>query len=79
MNYRRQLIAAAGAGALTSPFTSLAQQPAAPAGKIWRVGFFASNNRPVAIDTHHHGAFARAMRELGYVEGKNLAIEYRYA
>ncbi len=75
-------VAALGAGTLTAPFASLAQQPAAPAGppgKIWRVGFLSASKRPASIETHYHGAFARGMRELGYVEGKNLTIEYRYA
>ena len=79
MNHRRKLTLALGAGALLVSLTSFAQQPVAPAGKVWRVGFFASNKRPASIDTHFHGAFARGMRELGYVEGKNLTIEYRYA
>ena len=79
MTVRRKLMLALGAGAHTPPFAALAQAPTTPAGKIWRVGFFAANNRPTSIDTHQHGAFARGMRELGYVEGKNLQIEYRCA
>ena len=82
LKLRRKLVAALGAGTLTAPFASLAQQPAAPAGppgKIWRVGFLSASKRPASIETHYHGAFARGMRELGYVEGKNLTIEYRYA
>ena len=35
MNNRRRLIVALGAGALTSPFGSFAQQQ----GKVWRIGF----------------------------------------
>ncbi len=79
MNRRHKLTVALGAAALVASFTSFAQQPAAPAGKVWRVGFFAANNRPMSIEAHHHGAFARGMRALGYVEGNNLQIEYRYA
>ncbi len=78
MNTRRHLIAAAGAGALTAPFATLAQAPA-PAGKVWRVGFLAMPARPANIDNHFQGAFAQGMRELGYVDGKNLVIEYRFA
>ena len=67
----------------TAPGTVQGTASATPAGagstKIWRVGFLAANKRPASIDAHHHGAFARGMRELGYVEGKNLTIEYRYA
>jgi hypothetical protein len=37
MNNRRKLVIALGAGALTAPFGSFAQQQ----GKVWRVGFLA--------------------------------------
>lgn len=82
MNHRRRLTLAFGAGVLTTPFAALAQQagntpPAS--GKIWRAGFLADHTRPASIGTHYHGAFARGMRDLGYVEGKNLTIDYRYA
>ena len=79
MNIRRTLILALAATALVSSFTSLAQQPAGPADKVWRVGFLSASKRPASIDAHFIGAFARGMRELGYVEGKNLVIEYRFA
>ncbi len=72
---RRRTIIALSAAALASPLSPLAQ----PATKIWRVGFLAENTRPDSIDAHHHGAFARGMRDLGYVDGKNLTIEWRYA
>ena len=79
MNNRRKLVIALGAGAFVAPFGSFAQQsgkpPAAAPGQIWRVGFLAENSRPASIDAHHHGAFARSMRDLGYVEGRNLTIE----
>ena len=79
MNNRRKLIAATGAAALTAPFPSLAQPPPAPAGKVWRVGFLASPGRPSDLDTHYYGVFKHGMRDLGYVEGRNLAIEWRFA
>ena len=82
MNQRRTLMLALGAGTLTAPIAALAQQPAAPAGppgKIWRVGFLSIPTRPANLDTHYLGAFAQGMRELGYVEGKNLVIEWRFA
>jgi putative ABC transport system substrate-binding protein len=71
---RRELVIAFGAGALTAPLASFAQQQ----GKVWRVGFL-SLHRPASLDSDHIGAFPRGVRELGYVEGKNLVIEWRFA
>ena len=82
MNQRRKLILAVGAGALASPFTPRAQQPANPAGaagKIWRVGVLVLTNREASLDPDFTGAFPLGMRDLGYVEGKNLLIEWRFA
>ena len=82
MNARRSILAAAGASVLAGPFASHAQQPAAPAGapgKIWRVGYLSLPTRPANLDTHYLGAFAQGMRDLGYVEGGNLVIEWRFA
>jgi putative ABC transport system substrate-binding protein len=75
LNTRRRLVIALGAGALTVSFGAFAQQQ----GKVWRVGFLAPPSRPDSIEAHFFGAFPRAMRELGYVEGKNLLIEWRFA
>jgi putative tryptophan/tyrosine transport system substrate-binding protein len=69
---RRELLWAIGAGALVAPLALFAQ----PQGKIWRVGFLVGR-RPVSDDTDYRGAFPLGMRELGYVEGKNLVIEWR--
>ena len=76
MNKRRKLLVALGAGALAAPFSSFAQQP----GKVWRIGYLATQRRPVSFDSDNQpGAFLRGMRELGYVDGKNLVIEWRFA
>ena len=48
-------------------------------GKVWRVGFLAQRTRRESLDADMYGAFVRGMRELGYVEGRNLVIEWRYA
>jgi putative ABC transport system substrate-binding protein len=72
---RRKLITALGAGALTAPFGSFAQQQ----GKVWRIGFLAPRSRPDSIETDLYGSFVRGMRDLGYVEGNNLLIEWRFA
>jgi putative ABC transport system substrate-binding protein len=75
LNDRRRLIIALSAGALAAPFASLAQQP----GKVWRVGILATRNRPTSADSDIFGQFVRGMRELGYIEGKNLQIDFRWA
>ncbi len=75
MNNRRKLLLALGASALASPLTPLAQ----PATKVWRVGFLIARNRQETLDSDEFGAIVRSMRELGYVEGKNLVIEWRFA
>ena len=75
MNNRRKLIFALGAGALAAPLIPYAQQKP----RMWRVGFLAQRARPAAMDPDIYGAFPRGMRELGYVEGRNLVIEWRFA
>jgi putative ABC transport system substrate-binding protein len=45
------------------------------AKKIARIGFLSQDSGP----TSRSEAFREGLRELGYVEGKNIAIEYRYA
>ena len=75
MNNRRKMIVALGALALTTPFSALAQRK----GKVWRVGVLALPNRATALDPLFSGAFALGMRDLGYVEGKDLILEWRFA
>ena len=75
MNNRRKLVIALGVCALTAPFGSYAQQQ----DKVWRVGILALRSRPTVLDSDSFGVFLRGMRDLGYVEGKNLFIEWRSA
>ena len=70
MKTRRQLLVALGAGALAAPFQSLAQQQQ----KVRRVGSL-NSGAPNELTE----AFTLAHRELGYVEGKNVLIERRFA
>ncbi len=74
MNKRRKLVIALGASALTVPFEAYAQQPAAT---IPRIGFLGVST-PAAWTTRVD-AFRAGLRDLGYVEGKNIAIEFRFA
>jgi putative ABC transport system substrate-binding protein len=56
--------------------------PAAMAqqAKIWRIGFLGLRSRPSAANPDpYYDAFIDQMRKLGYVEGKNLVIEGRFA
>jgi putative ABC transport system substrate-binding protein len=75
MNNRRKLLIALGAIALTAPLASFAQQK----GKVWRVGFLFPSSRQSMQDGGRDQLFLQALRELGYVEGKNLLIEWRFA
>jgi putative ABC transport system substrate-binding protein len=54
--------------------TLLAAQ-AQPAGSIHRIGWLGLNSPPNPF----YDAFARGLRELGYVEGRNVVIESRWA
>ena len=74
MNSRRRLLIAFSASALAAPFGALAQQQ----GRVWRVGFLASFGRPASLDSSYLSGFVRGMRDLGYVEGKNLLVEWRF-
>jgi putative ABC transport system substrate-binding protein len=71
MNNRRKLVIALGAGALVAPFSSFSQT----SGKIWRIGFLAQTSGP----NENIAAFVDGLRNLGYIEGRNLTIEYRWA
>ncbi len=60
-------------GILSVPPAALAQQP----GKVFRVGVLEPTS--MASNAASIEAFRRGLREIGYVEGRNLAIEYRSA
>jgi len=58
---------------LVVPFTVEAQAPA----KVPRIGFLSA--RPPTDNPYFLESFRQGLRELGYVEGQNIAIEYRFA
>jgi putative ABC transport system substrate-binding protein len=70
---RRQFLIAA-CTLLATPLPGFAQQPAAA---IPRIGFLGVST-PAAWATRVE-AFRAGLRDLGYVEGKNIAIEFRFA
>jgi putative ABC transport system substrate-binding protein len=68
---RRDFLITAGA-LLAAPFAAEAQQPA----KIARIGFLAVD---LAANPRSREPFREGLRDLGYVEGRNVVIEYRDA
>jgi hypothetical protein len=69
---RRVFIGAVAGGPLAAPLAAEAQQ----AAKVARIGFLETN---LAARPHLPEAFRQGLRDLGYVEGRNLVIEYRDA
>jgi putative ABC transport system substrate-binding protein len=70
---RRKLLVAFGLGALAGALPAFAQQK----GKVWRVGFLGSAS--AAANVARIEALRVGLRDLGYVEGKNIVIEFRWA
>ena len=72
---RREFMALVGGVAASAPFAAWAQQ----AGKVWRIGVLSGAARPAVLETSIFGGFLQGLRELGYVEGRNFIIEWRFA
>ena len=60
-------------GLLVAPLAAAAQ----PAGKVYRIGIL--ETIPAAQNAANLAALRKGLRDLGYVEGRNLIIEYRSA
>jgi putative ABC transport system substrate-binding protein len=67
---RRDFIALLGGAAAAWPFATRAQQGGAPVIGVLQQG---------APDSYDLAGFRQGLRDAGYVEGQNLAIEYRWA
>ncbi len=70
MMKRREFIALLGGAAAGWPLAARGQQP----GKLPRVGVLVSASHPHPFAD----AFRRGLRPLGYVEGQNITLEFRY-
>jgi putative tryptophan/tyrosine transport system substrate-binding protein len=70
---RRRFLVTSLASALAVPLAVEAQ----PAGKVWRIAFLGSTS-PSGYASQTT-AFREGLRELGYVEGRNVIIEFRWA
>ena len=69
---RRVFISSIAGGLLAAPLAAEAQQ----AAKVARIGYLSID---VAGSVHLREAFLQGLRDLGYVEGRNVVIEYRDA
>ena len=69
---RRDFITLLGATAISWPLVARAQQPGMPV--VGFLGTRASGDDPQLLT-----AFRRGLKEVGYVEGQNVAMEYRFA
>ena len=71
MTSRRSFLAAVTGGLLLTPRHAAAQQ----AGKVYRIGFLWDTP---AVWPHALEAFRQGLRDLGWVEGQNIVVEYRW-
>jgi ABC-type uncharacterized transport system substrate-binding protein len=71
MTSRRTFLAIGTAGLLLAPLDAAAQR----AGKVYRIGFLWDSP---AVWPHALEAFRQGLRDLGWVEGRNIVIEYRW-
>jgi ABC-type uncharacterized transport system substrate-binding protein len=69
---RREFITLLGGEAVAWPFTAHAQQP----GKLPTIGYLGQST--LAVESQRVAALVQRLRELGWTEGRNVAIEYRW-
>jgi putative tryptophan/tyrosine transport system substrate-binding protein len=68
---RREFIGLVGGAAVAWPIAARAER----AAKVWRISML--DTAPREFNRTNLDAFIKRLRELGYVEGQNLTIEYR--
>jgi putative ABC transport system substrate-binding protein len=73
---RRAFISGITGGLLAAPLAAEGQRPA---GKVPRVGVLSRGSPSDPVPTSGVAAVQQGLRELGYVEGQSIAIEYRWA
>src|SRR5512138_1407811 len=78
MTTTRSIMMRAIAGALVA-FAVALPTCAQPAAKVYRVGYLSMGAAPPAGDQRPLEAFKQGLRDAGWVEGRNLIIEYRFA
>jgi len=71
---RRTFLGTLAGGLLAAPLAAWAQ----PAAKMPRIGVLVPAE-PDDPNEPNVGTFRQTLRDLGYVEGKNIAVDYRYA
>jgi putative tryptophan/tyrosine transport system substrate-binding protein len=72
---RRAFITLLG-GAVTSwPYAARSQQRE----RVRRIGFLSGAARPVSLESSLYDSFLQGLRELGYVEGRDFVVEWRFA
>jgi putative tryptophan/tyrosine transport system substrate-binding protein len=72
---RRRFIGTFAASMLVLPHAGIAQQ----AGRVYRIGFLGVASASAAVTLRRIEAFRTGMRALGYVEGSNVIIDFRWA
>ena len=70
---RREFITLVGGAAVAQPLAARAQ----PTGKLPIIGFLGTNT--ASAQRQWTDAFLQRLRELGWIEGRTIAIEYRWA
>jgi putative ABC transport system substrate-binding protein len=70
---RRNFITLLGSAAVGWPLTARAQQ----AGRLWQIGFVAGAD--ASLIPNLYSGFLEGMRNLGYAEGKDFVMEWRFA